>query len=470
MQQDNGNSLAKETDHLLGKTKTTADLTVQGDGEDNETDNHENTLLETITENVELMTENAQEVATEIKEAIVEECHAIAEEAHDVKEQFVDALVQKDDGESLFMDMALTRNLSILPGDLEQAAADQQASQDSSGNTNNETKKTVLPDTKDPDEKEAIPFHAYLTLAAAVIALSAIGPSLDAQQGVQPTMKILWRMLGTAMFLLPYALRSTLQDGLPTLTHTHWCTFGCASFCYAVMCVGFVIALEYTAVGNAVIFANSQVVLLLIGKFFVGAPVLLLEGFGALVAFGGGILCTVDASQTTTADDSEESPVWSGWGDIFALISAVGGVGYLVLAKSVRGRFQNVYVFMFLNMMCAATCCLIYLLISGQDVTFDLNLHTGVLGFLNPRFDRLPLELFMVVVCNMTGSLGYVRSMQYFDSVIISVATLLEPVVASFLAFGIGVGVLPRMLGWLGNVLVIVGTVCVLAPSAQKKA
>lgn len=368
------------------------------------------------------------------------------------------------------MDMGLTRNLSILPSDLEQAAADQQRASDDKNDDTEEIAKPVLPDDAGSEQEEAIPFHAYLTLAAAVIALSSIGPSLDMQQGVHPTMKILWRMLGTALFLFPYALRSALQDGLPALTHTQWCTFGCASFCYAVMCVGFVIALEFTSVGNAVIFANSQVVLLLIGKFFVGAPILLLEGCGALVAFGGGILCTVDASHTTTDDvaDTEKTRSWSGFGDMFALISAIGGVGYLVLAKSVRGRFHSVYVFMFLNMMGAAVCCLVYMLITGQDVTFDINIRTGVLGFLNSRPDRLPLELFMVVVCNMTGSLGYVRSMQYFDNVIISVATLLEPVVASFLAFGIGVGVLPGMLGWLGNILVIVGTVCVLAPSAQK--
>lgn len=108
------------------------------------------------------------------------------------------------------------------------------------------------------------------------------------------------------------------------------------------------------------------------------------------------------------------------------------------------------------------------MLLSGEKVSFNRDIGHGMYGFLNLQYDRLPLELFMVVICNMTGSLGYVRSMQYFDNLIISVATLLEPVVASFLAYFIHVGLLPGVVGWVGNVLVAMGTICVIFPSAKK--
>lgn len=65
----------------------------------------------------------------------------------------------------------------------------------------------------------------------------------------------------------------------------------------------------------------------------------------------------------------------------------------------------------------------------------------------------------------MFGALGYVRAMQYFDNLVISVAALMEPVVAEFLALLLGVGSLPGFLGWAGNALVAVGTFCVIAPS-----
>ena len=57
----------------------------------------------------------------------------------------------------------------------------------------------------------------------------------------------------------------------------------------------------------------------------------------------------------------------------------------------------------------------------------------------------------------------------YFDNLVISVATLMEPVVASALAYVMGVGVLPGFLGLVGNILVAMGTVMVINPRGQKK-
>ena len=63
---------------------------------------------------------------------------------------------------------------------------------------------------------------------------------------------------------------------------------------------------------------------------------------------------------------------------------------------------------------------------------------------------------------------GFVRAMQYFDNIIIAVATLLEPMIATLIAVAIGVGELPGPLGWAGNLLVILGTLGVVYPSMDK--
>ena len=52
--------------------------------------------------------------------------------------------------------------------------------------------------------------------------------------------------------------------------------------------------------------------------------------------------------------------------------------------------------------------------------------------------------------------------MHYFSNLVISVATLMEPVVAELTAVALGVGVLPGWMGWIGNGLVIVGTLAVV--------
>lgn len=47
-------------------------------------------------------------------------------------------------------------------------------------------------------------------------------------------------------------------------------------------------------------------------------------------------------------------------------------------------------------------------------------------------------------------------------------AALLEPVVAAFTAVLMGVGVLPGFEGWVGNALVIFGTLAVLYPTIER--
>ena len=96
----------------------------------------------------------------------------------------------------------------------------------------------------------------------------------------------------------------------------------------------------------------------------------------------------------------------------------------------------------------------------------DRHIDHGMFGYFHTsQFDRLPLELMTVVICNVMGTMGYVRAFAYFSSVIIAVAALAEPVVASFTAVAMGVGVLPGFEGWVGNFLVIAGTLAVLWPT-----
>ena len=300
-----------ELDYLLGENKERADA---------ENSNEEHTFFGTIAEGAEMFVENAQELASDFVEAV-------QEETHDVQETFRDEMEAKDHGDSIFYEMTLTRQLSILPSDLQDAATQQKEEAETDDDT-----KPVLPTTEKSEEPETIPFHAYVTLMSAVIALSSIGPSLDMQQEVAPVMKIFWRMTGTWMFLLPFALRYTIKQGLPDLNNSQICTFLFAASSYAVMAVGFVVALEFTSVGNAVIFANSQAVLLLTGKIVEGSPVQFLEAVGALVAFVGAIFCCVDGSASTNGPSEEggKSPLWSVWGDLLALVAGLGGCFYLV--------------------------------------------------------------------------------------------------------------------------------------------
>jgi hypothetical protein len=56
--------------------------------------------------------------------------------------------------------------------------------------------------------------------------------------------------------------------------------------------------------------------------------------------------------------------------------------------------------------------------------------------------------------------------MQFFDTIIIAVATLLEPMIASLIAYAFHVGLMPGLLGYFGNALVCVGTIAVVISSS----
>lgn len=137
-------------------------------------------------------------------------------------------------------------------------------------------------------------------------------------------------------------------------------------------------ALDFTAVGNALIFSNSQSILLLLGKFFVGERVSVLEAAGAIIAFTGATLCSKDS-----ADSAPAGGMKAILGDFYALLSAIGGVAYLVFAKTVR-PYVNLYVFMFLIMFIGSLMTLLFMI--GHPISFDFDVSQYVL----PSFCRKP--------------------------------------------------------------------------------
>lgn len=321
------------------------------------------------------------------------------------------------------------------------------------------------------------PQSAYLLLTIAVVSLSSIGPLLVLQHDATPTMKVVWRMTGTSMLLLPLATYDIYTHGVPHLTLYQWSTFLVATVCYGIMTLSFVIALDYTSIGNAVVLANSLPLMFLVGRLFRGEHVTWKEGCGAIVALGGAALCANDSANVqneweggsdTTTTTTTTIVTREVVGASLALLSALGGVGYLVFAKTSRSHMP-MYLFMVLTMaLGAGLAWIVQRTILGEATTFDMDYHHGFWGFLLPQKGRLGLELVIVVVCNVCGTMGYVRVMQYFDNLVISSAALMEPVVAEFLAFGFGVGALPGMQGWIGNALVAGGTFAILYEDAKE--
>jgi len=393
--------------------------------------------------------------------AVIKEDVEVA--AEEVKEAFIVELQQADDGRTFFLDTNLTRALSVLPEELGEFLGEATGIEVELGKEQLVAKADIEQPSADVvKEVSTSMLFPFLSLLSAVCAVSSNGSALALLRGVAPPLKLYWRMTATGCFLSLFALRTLLHaDQRPTLSRGQWLTFSAAVVCFSFQTLLFFVALNYTAIGNAVIYANSQAVILLLGKACVGEAVVFMEGGGAFLAFIGAMLCSKDSE--ASSKDGEHAL----WGDGLAFLSALFGVGYLTFAKAVR-PCMSVTVFMCLMMVCGSFMVLLFMVSSDVEISFSSDPYHGLFGWLAWRPDRFLVEVWIVVVCNVVGTMGFVRAMASFDNIIIAVATLLEPMVACFIAYKLKVGLLPGPLGWLGNALVMMGTFCVVYPSVNK--
>jgi drug/metabolite transporter (DMT)-like permease len=270
-------------------------------------------------------------------------------------------------------------------------------------------------------------------------------------------------MTATAALLSGFAIKSCFWNQYVTdLTAAQLLTFLAAVVAFSAHTLLQYNALEYTTIANAIIYGNSQALLLIIGKACVGEPVSWLEGAGVVTAFSGAILCTRDSEESAVADPNHNKLAI--FGDLLALASALAGVAYLTFAKAVRQHI-SVTLFIFLVMFLGSWLVLLYMLLTGVTLTISRDPNTGVFGWITMHDSHLLILLHIAAVCNVCGTMGFVRAMQYFDNIIIAVATLLEPMLASMIACAFHVGLMPGPLGYVGNALVTLGTIGVVAGS-----
>jgi drug/metabolite transporter (DMT)-like permease len=371
-------------------------------------------------------------------------------EAELLRDTLRDELKHADEGNTYFLEMGMTRSLSVVPEAIQEFAA--------------EAVGVAMPTEVAKEDANVV--ARYLSLLGAVLAISSQGTALSLLDGVTPSLKMFWRMTATALCLSFFAIRTMLAKGLPVMSTLQWYTFGGAVLGFSIQMTFYYHALEYTSIGNAVIGANSQAILLVIGRVILGERVLRMEGGGVMLAFAGAVLCSVEESRHGSDNDGDGSRTHL-LGDVLALSAGFAGLGYLTFAKAVRPHMP-VTVFMFLVMVLGALLVLCFILATDSKASWDLDPHHGLFGWMTLVHDRLYVLMYIAIICNVMGTMGFVRAMQYFDSIIIAVATLLEPTAATIIAYAVGIGAWPTLMGWVGNALVVLGTLTVVYPSVNQ--
>ena len=362
------------------------------------------------------------------------------------------------------------------------------------------------------------PWYAYLLLVSAVVALSSVGPVSRLVSGAVPCIAGLWKLLGTSMVLLPMAIRVWLlqrqehandrqrqqqllwrggedddedddQSGTWSLigwSWASWLTATIGAVSYATIGLAFGFAMKHTSIGNVLIFANSQSILLFLGKLMYSgcgcgdgsttssdprngsSSLSFTEGLGLMVTVAGALLCSHDSDrqrveQLHGGNDAYRFQTLKG--DALALLAGFAGVVYLVSTNALRDKV-DILIYMPLNMLAGSAFVVGFItIVLHQHITIDLDPTSGVFGWMTPRFDRLAVELYIIFGCSVFGTFGYIQAMRYFDNLTVSFACLLEPMIATVVAFSCGVGLLPGIVGWVGNVLVVAGGLAIIYPS-----
>ena len=74
----------------------------------------------------------------------------------------------------------------------------------------------------------------------------------------------------------------------------------------------------------------------------------------------------------------------------------------------------------------------------------------------------------IAIICNGVGTTGYIAIMKYFDPVVVAMVMLMEPCIALFQGIAVGVTTLPGWITWLGNAIVISGSMLVIWSGSKK--
>ncbi|KAG9402445.1 hypothetical protein AC1031_007058 [Aphanomyces cochlioides] len=308
-----------------------------------------------------------------------------------------------------------------------------------------------------------VPIFGLFLLLCSFCTISSLGVAFDLMTHVSPVLKLFWKVTGTCLVTscvclpkIPGILRGTVP--VPDRSSLLACALG-----YCLWNSTFLWALDHTSVDHAYILNNSHSLVLVVGKILWRRPIAVQECVGTVIGIIGGVITALDHSISRT---SATGPSLKG--DFVAFLGAIGAAIYLTNAKAVRSQpGMNFMVFMWLHMCSVAVILLLILLLLGETITLSADPMIGLFGWLDST--RLPLELYLVGVCDFVGGMGYIRVLKYFEPIVVSIVMLMEPVLASLLGIAVGVSNMPGIMTLVGSFVVIIGTAMVIKSSTKRR-
>ncbi|ETW10075.1 hypothetical protein H310_00461 [Aphanomyces invadans] len=313
-------------------------------------------------------------------------------------------------------------------------------------------------------------------LITSFCAMSTVGVAFQVESSVEvaPMLKLFWRVSGSCMLSFVLTMVSVARYGWPrvhapldTAIRVVLCAVG---FTLWTSCSNLSSTLTSPTHANVLLHAHGLI--LVAGNVLTEQYVGRWEGIGTIVGFVGTVIATIADAETVAWSSFWNTARGSTWhANFVALTGAAGAVLYLVQAKAIQAR-MNFMVFMWCHTVAVCGLLLPTMSLMGETFEFSTNPSVGLFGWATPN--RWPLELYLVAVCDFVGSMGYLRVLQFFEPIVVSMTMLLEPTLASFLGAIVSGSQFPGMHVVLGSLLVAAGVVLVYSvktshPSSSRR-
>ena len=301
--------------------------------------------------------------------------------------------------------------------------------------------------------RESPPLHAWLMLAAAVLAVSSAGPVFQLIDEVQPLLRASWRLQLTAIFLAPLAVWQYrgMDEQTRERTRTPKVTgiIVGSGLCLWIHFGSWVWSLDHTSLTHSLLFVTAHPLVFVAGLWLLKRPTNRQQTLGAVLGFLG-------AAVVLMGIGSEGDVTFAG--DAAAFLGAVAIVGYLTAGRVLRG-WMPLFVYAFPVTLIAAVMLGLSAVWMEGAAWGTIPAASAVLGWSSLVW--LPYIAYLALGPGMVGHTGINAVLRWFPPLVISVAVVLEPLIGSLIGWVLGTTGVPGMWTWLGGPLLIAGVLLV---------
>ena len=219
-----------------------------------------------------------------------------------------------------------------------------------------------------------------------------------------------------------------------------------------------VLSLQLTSLPHAMLFITMSPVFVALASWARGRPISRGELAGTALGVAGGALLAL--TSVHHGGGSERDPSWQG--DACALAGAGLFVLHLEMGRRLRGFTPMLTYSAVVTSIAAGLLVVGAVALEGSGLLGDRRGHAsfGVLQWLVDR-RYIGMILMLAIVPGIVGHVGFNTIVKHIDSLVLTLASSVEPLLGSCIGYALGLVSAPPLLTYVGGFTVIASTIIV---------